>query len=298
MSPALELRGTYIPLITPLDQDGRLDLSALEQLAYRYLDAGLSGLVALGTTGEPVTLSLPERSQVIDLCSKVCSDRRAHLIIGTGSNNTAATIEDLQRMADVEAVSAALCLVPYYLRPGQAGIMAHFEAIAEASPVPIMVYNIPERTAQTMDPDTLLELAHHPNIVGVKQSVPLDVPAMRVIAESPRDFAVLCGEDPYLFPSALLGASGAITAAAHLCPERIVAMIQAGLEGRVDEGRMHHEVLLPLIGACFAEPSPTIFKGVLHRQGHISSPSVRLPLVPASSLAIDRAMAALSAAGT
>jgi 4-hydroxy-tetrahydrodipicolinate synthase len=174
--------------------------------------------------------------------------------------------------------------------------VAHFTAVADASPVPIVLYNIPYRTGEALEPDGVLALAEHPNIVGIKQSVPLDAAALRVLAESPPDFAVLCGEDPFMFPTALLGAAGAIAASAHVCTKRIVAMVDAGREGRVEDGRRHHTALLSVLRACFAEPSPTVFKGILHREGLIESPGVRLPLVPASPAAVDAAVAAVAAA--
>ena len=298
MGGIVRLRGVYLPLVTPFSASGEVDLDSLERIAHHFLDAGLAGIVALGTTGEPATLTASERERVVEVCSKVCGARGAQLIVGPGTNNTAATIADVERLADVDGVTAALCVVPYYTRPGQAGIVAHFTAVADASPVPVILYNIPYRTGEALDPDGLLRLAEHPNIVGVKQSVGLEIAALRILAESPPDFAVLCGEDPFLFPTALLGGAGAIAASAHLCTRRIVAMVDAGLDGRVEEGRAHHAALLPVIAAAFAEPSPTVIKGVLHRQGLIASAGVRLPLVPASTAAVDAAMAAVAAAGS
>jgi 4-hydroxy-tetrahydrodipicolinate synthase len=295
MPSSSELRGVYLPLVTPFSPSGDVDLGALERIAHHFLDAGLAGLVALGTTGEPATLTASERRSVVDVCSRVCVQRNAQLIVGPGSNNTAGTIADVGQLADVAGVTAALVVVPYYTRPGQAGIVAHFTAVADASPVPVVLYNIPYRTGEALEPDGLLRLASHPNIIGVKQSVGLDHAALRILAESPPDFAVLCGEDPYLFPSAVLGGAGAIAASAHLCTERIVAMVDAGLNGRVEEGRAHHEALLSVIAAAFAEPSPTVIKGILHRGGLIASAGVRLPLVAASTAAVDRAMAAFAA---
>ena len=295
MPPGPQLRGVYLPLVTPFSSSGEVDLLAVERIAHHFLDAGLAGLVALGTTGEPATLTASERRSVIEVCSKVCVERRAQLIVGPGTNDTAATIVDVAQLADVAGVTAALCVVPYYTRPGQAGIVAHFTAVADASPIPVVLYNIPYRTGEALEPESLLRLASHPNIVGVKQSVNLDLSTLRILAETPQDFAVLCGEDAYLFPTALLGGAGAIAASAHLCTSRIVAMVDAGLDGRVEEGRVHHEALLPVIAAAFAEPSPTVIKGILHHQGLISSPRVRLPLVPASPEAVDAAMAAIAA---
>jgi 4-hydroxy-tetrahydrodipicolinate synthase len=152
------------------------------------------------------------------------------------------------------------------------------------------------RTGRNLGPAGMLELASHPKIVGVKQAVgALDADTLAILAGAPRDFAVLGGDDAFLFPTALMGGAGAICASAHVCTERFVAMIDCGLAGKVDDGRAHAEALLPVVEACFAEPNPSVFKGVLHAQGRIPTPDVRLPLVAASQGAIDRAVAAVEA---
>lgn len=294
-SPMLE--GVLIPIVTPLAPDGSVDGQALERLCHGYLDEGVRGIVALGTTGEPATLRPEERRRVVEICATACRERGAPCVVGPGSNDTAATIGEVQRLAEVAGVVAALCVVPYYTLPGQAGVVAHFEAVAEASPIPIVLYNIPFRTAQPLEPDSLLHLAAHPNVIGVKQSLPLDVGALRVLAETPADFAVLCGDDAFLLPSTLLGGAGAITALAHVCTARVVAMIDAARNGKVEEGRRHHEALLPVVTACASEPGPVILKAVLHAQGRITSPGVRLPYVPAAPASLEAALRAIEAAG-
>jgi 4-hydroxy-tetrahydrodipicolinate synthase len=228
----------------------------------------------------------------------VCRAHDAHLIVGTGTNNTRVTVAATEALRDVDGATAALCVVPYYLRPSQAGIVAHFEAIAATSPVPIVVYNIPSRTGRALDPDGLLHLARTPNVVGLKQSMgALDDSTLRVLAEAPPEFAVLSGDDPEIFPLTVLGGSGAIAASAHVCTRRYVELVECALAGKVDEGRAHHEALLPVARACFAEPNPSIFKGVLAAQGLIPTADVRLPLAPASPTAVEAALAAIAAAG-
>jgi 4-hydroxy-tetrahydrodipicolinate synthase len=292
----LGIGGVYLPLITPLTADGAVDAPGLQSLAHHYLDAGLAGLVALGTTGEPATLAPEERRLVVEACAEACTERGAQLIVGPGTNNTSTTIVDVRSLAEVKGVTAALCVVPYYTRPSQAGVMAHFEAVADASPVPLLLYNIPYRTGLALESETILALAKHPNIVGVKQSVPLDRGALRVLAEAPSDFAVLCGEDPYLFPATILGGAGAIAASAHFCTARVVEMIDAALAGNVGAGLARHEALLPVVESCFAEPSPTVIKGVLHARGLIASPAVRLPLLPATPVAVAASLTAIDQA--
>jgi len=171
------------------------------------------------------------------------------------------------------------------------------KAAADASAVPLVVYNIPARTGRVLEVEGMLELAAHPNVAGVKQAVDgIDLATLEILARAPRDFAVLGGDDPYLLPTVLMGGAGAICASAHLCTDRFVQMIECGLAGKVDEGRAHHEALLAVVKACFAEPNPSIFKAVLHAQGRIPTPDVRLPLLPASDGARDAALAAVEAA--
>jgi 4-hydroxy-tetrahydrodipicolinate synthase len=298
VTPGAALRGLYVPIVTPFATDGSVALDALDGLAHRLLDAGVTGLVPLGTTGETPLLEHDEQRAVVDVCALVCRERQAHVIVGAGTNNTAATIKATLALGDVAGITATLCVVPYYLRPSQAGIVAHFEAIAEVSPVPVVLYNIPSRTGQLLEPAGLLRLANTPNVIGVKQSMgSLDPGTLRVLAEAPPGFAVLSGDDPLIFPLVLLGGSGAISAAGHVCTRRYVEMVECGLAGKVDEGRGHHDALLPVAQTCFAEPNPAVFKGVLHAQGLIPTPDVRAPLVNASEAAVAAALAAIAAAG-
>jgi 4-hydroxy-tetrahydrodipicolinate synthase len=298
VAPGVTPRGVYVPIVTPFASDGSVALDALDGLARRLLDAGVAGLVPLGTTGETPLLEADEQRAVIDVCARACKDAQAHCIVGTGTNNTRASVNAAKALAGIGGVTATLCVVPYYLRPSQAGIVAHFEAIAEVSPVPVVLYNIPGRTGQALEADGLLRLANTRNVVGLKQSLgALDPATLRVIAEAPPDFAVLSGDDPLIFPLVLLGGAGAISAAAHLCTGRYVAMVECALAGKVDEGRAHHDALLPVARAGFAEPNPAVFKAVLHAQGLIPTPDVRAPLVNASPAALEAALAAVAAAG-
>src|SRR5690349_2703847 len=185
------LRGVYVPIVTPFGDDGSVSVEALERLALRLLDDGVAGLVPLGTTGEAPLLDEDERRIVIAACARACESRGAHLVVGAGSNSTRQTVAAVKGMADTPGLTAVLCLVPYYLRPTQEGIVAHFDAVAAASPVPVVIYNIPIRTGCRADAETLLRLAEVENIVGVKQSTALDADAERLLADVPDDFAVL-----------------------------------------------------------------------------------------------------------
>lgn len=287
------LRGVSVPIVTPFAADGSVAVEALERLALRLLDDGVAGLVPLGTAGEAPLLEEEERRIVVEVCARVCAARGAQLIVGAGSNSTRQTIAAVRALEGTPALTAALCLVPYYLRPTQAGIAAHFEAVAEASPVPLVIYNIPFRTGRRAEAETLLRLAELENIAGVKHSTgALDEDTERLLAGAPESFAVLSGDDAHLAATVLLGGAGGITASAHLCTRRWVAMVEAAREGQAEVAQTHQARLLPLAEACFAEPSPAVFKAVLHAAGEIPTPDLRLPFLPASEESIRRATSA------
>jgi 4-hydroxy-tetrahydrodipicolinate synthase len=289
------LAGLHVPLITPLDTDGELAADALEALAHSILDAGAAGLVALGTTAEPATLTAGERRAILDICARVCRERSATLIAGAGSNDTHASLEALRELAAWPEVSAALAVVPYFTRPSEEGVIAHFTRLAAGSPVPLIIYNIPQRTGQAVRWPALRRLADTDGISGVKQAVGgIDEDTVRLMADLPDGFAVLAGDD--LFASALLalGAAGAILASAHLATDRWAALVGSWRAGEAGRARALGHQLTGLSATLFAEPNPTVIKAVLHAQGRIPSPAVRLPLLPASPGATSAARRALA----
>jgi 4-hydroxy-tetrahydrodipicolinate synthase len=291
------LGGVYVPIITPFSEEGAIATDALEALGRRLLDDGVAGLVPLGTAGEGALLEHDERRLVIDTCARVCAESGAQLIVGTGSNNTRQTVQAVCELSGIQPLAGLLCLVPYYLRPTQAGIRAHFEAVADASPAPIVIYNIPFRTGIRASAETLLALAEHPNIAGIKHSVgAIDEDTEQLLAGSPPDFAVLGGDDAHLAAITLLGGAGGITASAHVCTRRWVALVAAALNSEAETARAHQADLLPVVDAGFREPSPAVFKGVLHQRGEIPSASVRLPFLPASEASVTGAMEAIERA--
>jgi 4-hydroxy-tetrahydrodipicolinate synthase len=297
MTSDLDLRGVWVPLITPFDEQGVVDIKAIERLCREYSLAGVSGIVALGTTGEASSLDAGEKQDVIDAIVRACSASGTRVIVGTGSNNTDSTIRATAALADTPGVVGALVVVPYYVRPSVAGIVAHYKAVAAVSPVPVVVYNVPTRTGRDLGAAGLLELADLPNIAGVKQAVAtLDADTLEVLANAPEGFGVLGGEDTLLFPLMCMGAVGTISAAAHLCTERFVAMIECGLAGKIEDGRAHAEALLPVIRAAYIDPNTAIFKGVLHAQGRIPTPDVRLPLTNGSADGVRRCLDAVARA--
>ena len=289
------LTGLFVPLVTPFDEQDKVDVAALERLAVGCLDNGASGLVALATTAEATSLDAQEQDAILKVCAAVCSSRRVPLLVGAGTNDTRTTIARHEALGGMEGVTASLAVVPYYVRPSEAGIVAHFRMVAERSPVPIVVYNIPYRTARGLGAASLLELAATPNIIGVKQCVGgIDADTLTVLAEAPEAFAVMCGDDPYVLPMLLMGGSGSITASAHIRTAQFASMVADGLAGRVEPARKTASQLLPLTLALFAEPSPAVIKAVLHAEAGIPTPNVRPPLTNASAAAVAAAMATLS----
>jgi len=290
-------RGVYVPLITPFAADGSVALDAVERLVHHYAEAGAAGIVSLGTTGEPAMLTSEEKQRVIEVASQACVARNLELMIGAGTIGTAATIESINAVAATPGLTAVLVVSPYYVRPSQAGIVAHYRAISEATTTPVVVYNIPARTGRGMTSDTLLEVAAMRNVVGLKQAVgAFDDETLRVLADAPPSFSVMSGDDAFILSTVLHGGTGAIAASAHVCTDRFVSMVECGLSGKIDEATAHAEALLPVVEAGFMEPNPSVFKGVLAAQGLIPTPDVRLPLVNGSSASVDALLAAIDAA--
>jgi 4-hydroxy-tetrahydrodipicolinate synthase len=287
----LTLAGLYVPLVTPFTTGGQLAPDALEALAHGVIDDGAAGVVALGTTGEPATLTVSERRAVLDICARVCRERSATLIAGTGSNDTRASAQALADLTAWPEVSAALTIVPYYTRPSEEGVVAHFTTLAAQSPVPLIIYNIPYRTGQVVGWRALCRLAGLPGIAGIKHAVGgIDEDTIRLMADRPERFAVLGGDDMFASPLLALGAAGAILASAHLCTRSFADMAAAWRAGESDRAQVLGHRLAGLSAALFAEPNPVVIKAALHALGRIPSPAVRLPLLAASSGATSAAV--------
>jgi 4-hydroxy-tetrahydrodipicolinate synthase len=293
---AAPLAGLFVPLITPFDRHGDLDAAALEALAHRVLDDGATGIVALGTTAEAPTLTDDERGRVLDICAAVCGDRAAPLIAGVGGNDTRRTAAALAGLASWPQIRGALVVVPYYNRPGEDGTVAHFRALATGSPVPLIVYNIPYRTGQRVGWAAMRRIADLPGVIGVKHSPgALDPDTVEMMAGLPDGFSVLAGDCVLISPLLALGAAGAISASAHVCTSRYAELVGLWRAGDVGAARSLGHRLAPLSARLFAEPNPTVIKAVLHELGHIPSPAVRLPLLPAQSGSVRDALAAAAA---
>ena len=284
-----DLAGLWVPVITPLDGGGAVDAVALGRLARRLLDDGCAGLVALGTTGEPATLCPDERRAVVDVCAQACVEASKPLMVGVGSNCTRSTIDDAAALEGTPALAAFLIVVPYYTRPTPAGIIDHFQAIAAASPTPIVAYNVPYRTGRGLDAEALLELAGTPGIVGLKQAVgALDHDTLELLRRKPAGFQVLAGDDAFIAPTILMGGVGAIAASGHVCTNLFARMIDAARTGSSDTVGTLANALLPVVTTGFAEPNPACWKAALHAAGQIATATLRLPMSQASDLATQR----------
>jgi 4-hydroxy-tetrahydrodipicolinate synthase len=280
----MTLTGVYVPLITPFDADGTVAFGALEALAHAVLDGGAAGIVALGTTAEPSSLTPAEQRGVIDTIAGVCRDRSAQLLVG------ASTVDAVTALRGRSDVTAALSVVPPFVRPGEAGTVAHFAALADACPVPLVVYHVPYRTGQPLSTDAVRQVAALPGVAGIKYAAGVDSVAVELLADPPDGFAILGGDDTFIAPLLALGADGGILASAHIATARFVELVDAWHGGDAGWARMLGHRLSPLSSALFAEPNPTVIKAVLHAQGRIPTATVRLPLVPAGSEAVRAAL--------
>ncbi len=271
----MTLTGLYVPLITPYDAAGAVALDSLDALAHGVLDEGATGLVALGTTAEPDALDPAERRAVLDVLAGACRDRGAPLLVG------AHTAADLRALGDRPEVTAALTLVPPFVRPGEAGALAHLGRLAAGSPVPLVVYDVPARTGQYLSAAALRRLAGVPGVVGVKYAPGgINADTIALFADLPPGFAVLGGDDPFVSPLLALGAHGGIMASAHLATARFAGLVAAWRAGDVRARDAGHR-LSGLSAALFAEPNPVVIKAVLHAEGSIPTAAVRPPLLPA-----------------
>jgi 4-hydroxy-tetrahydrodipicolinate synthase len=283
--------GIWVPLITPFAA-GEVDHAALRALVFRYADAGIAGLVALGTTGEPAALAAAEQDAVLATildatqaaASRADDARALPVVVGVSGNHTASMRERIEQL-NALPIDGVLMAAPYYIRPSQAGIVTHFTALADASDKPVVLYDIPYRTGVRLELDTLLTLAAHPRIQAIKDCAGSLDTTLALIRDG--RLQVLAGEDLNLFNTLCLGGSGAIAASAHLRPERFVALYRALAAGRLDEGRRMFLALAPLIEALFAEPNPAPVKALLAAQGLIRD-ELRAPMTRASSALLER----------
>ena len=284
-------KGVITALITPL-RDGKVDEAAFTRLLERQIDAGVHGVVPMGTTGESASLHIDEHKRVVELCVQVAAGR-VRVIAGAGSSATDKSIE-LVRHAKTVGADGALVVTPYYNRPSQAGLAAHFEAIAEAVQLPILLYNVPGRTGVDLANETVARLASHPNIVGVKDATGdlARISWMRANIDAPQ-FDLISGDDPSYLGYLAHGGVGVISVTSNVAPEAMVALHAAAASGDYAAARGWQDRLIGLHKGLFLDNSPSPAKYALSRLGFCTE-EVRLPLVPTADAvkpAIDRAMA-------
>jgi 4-hydroxy-tetrahydrodipicolinate synthase len=268
-------RGTFTALVTPF-RDGGIDVAAFEQLIETQIAAGISGIVAIGTTGESPTLSHEEREQVIRVAvAKV--NKHCLVLAGTGSNSTEHAIAETDR-AEKLGVDAALLVAPYYNKPSQEGLFRHFKAIADATSLPIMLYNIPGRCSVDIVPETVARLAKEcRNIVSIKEASGSVERVSELRRRLPDAFTILSGDDSLTLPFMAVGAVGVVSVASNLFPSEICAFVRACESGDLRSAETSHRKLLPLFKDLFIEPNPVPVKTALGWRRAIS-PDVRLPL--------------------
>ena len=268
-------RGTFTALVTPF-RDGGIDVSALEDLIEKQIAAGITGIVAIGTTGESPTLSHEEREQVI--CVAVAkANKRCLVLAGTGSNATQHAIGDT-KLAEKLGVDAALLVAPYYNKPSQEGLFRHFKAIADATSLPIMLYNIPGRCGVDIVPETVARLAKEcRNIVSIKEASGSVERVGELRRRLPDAFTILSGDDSLTLPFMAVGAVGVVSVASNLFPSEVCALVRACESGDLKSAEKLHRKLLPLFKDLFIEPNPVPVKTALGWRGAMS-PEVRLPL--------------------
>ena len=288
------LQGSLVALITPMNQDGSINYEQLHDLIDWHIENGTDGIVAVGTTGESATLPVEEHLAVIEATVKHVN-KRVPVIAGTGANNTVEAIA-LSKAAEQAGADYTLSVVPYYNKPSQEGIYQHFKAIAEATSIPMIIYNVPGRTVVSMSNDTILRLAEIPNIVGVKEASGNIGNNIELINSVPEGFAVFSGDDPTGLPFMLCGGHGVVTVAANVAPKLFADMCRAALEGDIATARRLNEQLIPIYNTMFCEPSPAAPKWGLSLLGKCE-PHVRLPLVALTEAGQAKVRAALEKSG-
>ncbi len=271
------LIGTGVALVTPFKSDFSIDVEALKRIINFSINGGVEYLVILGTTAENAALSREETEFVIKTVLET-NKGRLPLVLGLGGNNTAKLAEEL-KTRDLSQFAAILSVAPYYNKPTQEGIYQHFKAVAEASPIPVILYNVPSRTGINMLPSTVLRLANDfKNIIGIKEAAGDMIQAMKLIKGKPKDFLVISGDDMIALPMVLAGGAGVISVIGQGFPKEFSEMIRLGLNGKVNDANKIHYFFMDCIDMIFEQGNPAGIKQVFQSLGMIEN-TVRLPLV-------------------
>jgi 4-hydroxy-tetrahydrodipicolinate synthase len=270
-----ELIGTGTALITPFNNDHSIDFDALSRIIEQQIAGGTNYFVMLGTTGESATLSSQEKSAVVSHIKKANAGRLP-LVLGVGGNNTSDVVEQLKSL-DTDSLTAILSVSPYYNKPNQQGIIYHYNEVANASPLPIILYNVPGRTGSNMTASTQLELAKHPNIVATKEASGNMEQVMSILKDKPSDFLVISGDDALTFPILACGGSGVISVINHIFPRTFSGMVKSAIQGDFIAAKAAHERVLESSIAIFADGSPGGIKTMLNEK-QLCGTAVRPPL--------------------
>ena len=270
-----ELIGTGTALITPFNNDHSIDFDALSRIIEQQIAGGTNYFVMLGTTGESATLSNEEKSAVVSHIKKVNASRLP-LVLGVGGNNTSDVVEQLKSL-DTAGLTAILSVSPYYNKPNQQGIIYHYNEVANASTLPIILYNVPGRTGSNMTASTQLELAKHPNIVATKEASGNMEQVMSILKDKPADFLVISGDDALTFPILACGGSGVISVINHIFPRTFSGMVKSAIQGDFIAAKAAHERVLESSIAIFADGSPGGIKTMLNEK-QLCGTAVRPPL--------------------
>lgn len=269
--------GTGVALVTPFNADGAVDYDGLTNLINHVTEGGVEYLVALGTTAESATLNAEEKKKVVAHILEV-NNGELPVVLGMGSNNTAAVVEQIKN-TDFTGIDAILSVSPYYNKPTQEGIYQHFKAVSEASPVDIILYNVPGRTSSNMDPSTVIRLANDfENIIGIKEAKGDIVQAMELIKNRPDDFLIISGDDMITLPMVLCGGDGVISVIGEGFPRTFSDMVRHALRGELSEAQRKHYKLTTMTDLIFAEGNPGGIKAVL-KELDVCGDTMRLPLV-------------------
>ena len=278
--------GTGVAIVTPFKNDRTVDFEALRRIVNHCVDGQVDYFVVLGTTGESVTLNAGEKADVAR-CVVDATAGRVPIMIGVGGNDTAKVIDDIKH-TNFDGISGLLSQAPYYNKPVQAGMIEHFKAIAAASPVPVILYNVPGRTSVNMTAETTLALAHKvDNIIGIKEASGALVQIAQIIKERPKNFAVISGDDAITLPLIALGGHGVISVAANAFPGKMSNLVRESLANNYPAAQKIHYALLEMFEALFVEGSPSGIKATLNILG-LSQNVLRLPLVPVSQKTHDK----------
>ncbi len=288
------IQGSMVALVTPMNADGSLDWASLDKLVEFHVEQGTDAIVAVGTTGESATLAVDEHLRVVERVVKLAKGR-VSVIAGTGANSTSEAVE-LTREAHKLNVDACLLVVPYYNKPTQEGLYRHFMQIADSVAVPQILYNVPGRTITDMDNETVLRLASHENIIGIKDATADMVRGKALIEQAPDNFSVYSGDDLTAVELMLLGGKGNISVTANVAPNKMAELCRLAIAGETDAARALQAELLPLHNALFIESNPIPVKWAVASMG-LMPEGIRLPLTPlteSNSEPLRQAMASLS----